>query len=183
MTSIIKVDQIQTAAGGVPTAADLGLNVSGSVLQFKNLQYTDTFTQNIHVGAINNLELSITPTSATSKIYIQAHVFFEAQRLDNEMIWYLMRDSTNLRAPAGGSRKLGIAMPTTGYVDNDQNSTPSVVNMSYYDSPATTSQVTYKIAVWADAATNFYINRTVTNTDSYGYERGICSITLMEIAG
>ena len=33
MTSIIKVDQIQTAAGGVPTAADVGLNVSGSVLQ------------------------------------------------------------------------------------------------------------------------------------------------------
>ena len=33
MTSIIKVDQIQTAAGGVPTAGDLGLNVTGSVLQ------------------------------------------------------------------------------------------------------------------------------------------------------
>ena len=33
MTSIIKVDQIQTAAGGTPTAGDLGLNVTGSVLQ------------------------------------------------------------------------------------------------------------------------------------------------------
>jgi hypothetical protein len=32
MTSIIKVDQIQTTAGGTPTAADLGLNVSGTVL-------------------------------------------------------------------------------------------------------------------------------------------------------
>ncbi len=33
MTSIIKVDQIQTLAGTAPTAADLGINVTGSVLQ------------------------------------------------------------------------------------------------------------------------------------------------------
>lgn len=33
MTSIIKVDQIQTAAGGVPTASDLGLNTTGNVIQ------------------------------------------------------------------------------------------------------------------------------------------------------
>ena len=32
MSSIIKVDTIQTAAGGTPTAGDLGLNVAGSVL-------------------------------------------------------------------------------------------------------------------------------------------------------
>ena len=32
MASIIKVDQIQTAAGGTPTAADLGLNVTGGVI-------------------------------------------------------------------------------------------------------------------------------------------------------
>lgn len=36
MTSIIKVDQIQTAAGGVPTAADLGLDLSGTVIQYKH---------------------------------------------------------------------------------------------------------------------------------------------------
>jgi len=33
MTSIIKVDQIQNAAGGVPTAGDLGINTTGTVLQ------------------------------------------------------------------------------------------------------------------------------------------------------
>ena len=32
MTSIIKVDQIQTLAGAAPTAADLGINVTGSVV-------------------------------------------------------------------------------------------------------------------------------------------------------
>ena len=37
MTSILKVDTIQTAAGGTPTAADLGLNVSGSIVQTQHV--------------------------------------------------------------------------------------------------------------------------------------------------
>lgn len=42
MTSILKVDQIQTAAGGVPTAADLGINTSGTVLKTYALQGSST---------------------------------------------------------------------------------------------------------------------------------------------
>ena len=45
MTSIIKVDQIQLANGSTPTAADLGINTTGSVLQV--LSATKTNTQNI----------------------------------------------------------------------------------------------------------------------------------------
>ena len=33
MTSIIKVDTLQKANGATPTAADLGINVTGTVLQ------------------------------------------------------------------------------------------------------------------------------------------------------
>jgi len=33
MTSILKVDTLQTAAGGVPTAGDLGINTTGTVLE------------------------------------------------------------------------------------------------------------------------------------------------------
>ena len=43
MTSIIKVDQIQNAAGGVPTAADLGLNVSGTVLNVGQYETNSTY--------------------------------------------------------------------------------------------------------------------------------------------
>lgn len=37
MSSIIKVDQIQKADGSTPTAGDLGLNTTGSVLQVKQI--------------------------------------------------------------------------------------------------------------------------------------------------
>ena len=183
MTSILKVDQIQNAAGGVPTAADLGLNVTGSVLQVKNLTYTDTFSQSITSGALNNLQLAITPTSPTSKILIQAQVFFEFSAADHDAIWYLQRDSASFLAPDAGSRKAGLVMAGTGYHADDNASTPSTVHINYFDEPATTSEVTYKVAVNAGTARTFYINRTVFDTDNSGYERGVSSITLMEIAG
>ena len=46
MTSIIKVDQIQTASGATPTADDLGINVSGSLLQVVEYHTTSAFTIN-----------------------------------------------------------------------------------------------------------------------------------------
>ena len=44
MTGILKVDQIQLANGNTPTASDLGLNTTGSVLQVKQAIKTDTGT-------------------------------------------------------------------------------------------------------------------------------------------
>jgi len=68
MTSIIKVDQIQNAAGGTPTAADLGLNVSGSVLQ---VGYGRTTAYTLHSSSsytASNLSVTFTPKFANSKL-------------------------------------------------------------------------------------------------------------------
>ena len=42
MTSILKVSTIQNTAGGAPTAADLGLNITGSVLQVQSFNQTSS---------------------------------------------------------------------------------------------------------------------------------------------
>lgn len=73
MASIIKVDTIQTAAGGTPTAADLGLNTTGSVLQVveasveNSSSVTTSSTSYVDSGL---LTLSITPQAAGSKIHV-----------------------------------------------------------------------------------------------------------------
>ena len=75
MTSIIKVDQIQTASGATPTAADLGINVAGTIITSKTFR--------IPVGA-SNLAISanadvqwwnetFTTKRANSKILITYH--------------------------------------------------------------------------------------------------------------
>ena len=70
MTSIIKVDQIQNAAGGVPTAADLGLNVSGTVLQAASVQYQSNIATSSTAWTATGLSISYTPLYANSKLIV-----------------------------------------------------------------------------------------------------------------
>ena len=72
MTSIIKVDQIQTTAGTAPTAADLGMNVSGNVLQVVSqevISYTAVASATSKI-----VYASLTTKAANSKFLIQGQV-------------------------------------------------------------------------------------------------------------
>jgi hypothetical protein len=157
---------------------------SGAVLQVVNSTYTSTFSQSIATRAkLNNISASITPTSATSKILVMCGIFFEGGTADHNWHWFLYRDSTDISSPSPGSKSAAIAMAGLGYFDNDNDSTPATVNFHYFDSPATTSTITYAPGVGCSAGTaTIYINRSLNDIDSIGYERGISSITLMEIA-
>ncbi len=173
--STLYVDNLEPRLGSRVMAA-------GHVVQVQNLTFADTFTQSLTAGAINNLELPITPTSTTSKILIQAHVFFEFGESDHVALWYLLRDSTALRAPVVGNRRSGLSMAGVGFYGDDDASTPSTVYMTYFDSPSTTTEITYKVAVSSDQNRTYAINRSYDDVDSAGFERGVSSITLMEIA-
>lgn len=69
MSSILKVDQIQLSNGNTPTAGDLGLNTTGSVLQVVLHSIPD---QNISAGSTNISfgNYSITKKYASSNILI-----------------------------------------------------------------------------------------------------------------
>ena len=58
---------------------------------------------------------------------------------------------------------------------------------TFYDSPNTTSAVTYKVqfAIRSDTSTSHYINRTHRNLDNAGgYDaNGVSTLTVMEIGG
>ena len=55
--------------------------------------------------------------------------------------------------------------------------------MSYLDSPATTSQITYSAKMEPEGgSTLFYINRSAQDADSGSRFRGVSAITVMEIA-
>lgn len=69
MTSIIKVDQIQTAAGGVPTAADLGLSQSG-MLRKHYWNKTDVEVTTTSTSYQNVITASSVPMDTTKYDYI-----------------------------------------------------------------------------------------------------------------
>ena len=73
MTSILKVDQIQTTAGAAPTAKDLGF-AAGSVVQFETVTRNGASNSTSSTSFVDTgLSLTITPKFATSKIFVMVH--------------------------------------------------------------------------------------------------------------
>ena len=181
MTSILKVDSIQNAAGSVTIPV-----MSGGIIQVQYTQFTNTASPSITSftdTALTDLTVSITPTATSSKILLQTHVFFENSISDYTVNWMFFRNSTVLKAPIAGSRKSVISASATSFYDDDNSSTPSTAVYQYFDTPSTTSAVTYKVGVITDGASTLYINRSVVDSDSSGYERGVSYISATEIAG
>ena len=170
MSSIIKVDTIQTAAGGVPTAADLGLNVTGNLIDAKYVSLTTT--QNISSSSyadVTNASITVTPTSSSSKFLVVCVCQYYLK--DNYTLWQafrlrLVRDTTELI----NDQNYGVAMynnPTNFFLMGKSS-------QAYLDSPATTSSITYK----AQGALN-NTNHTAVNINHYG----IGHMYVLEIAG
>ena len=184
MTSILKVNQIQTTAGGVPTAADLGLNVTGTVLQvvqaFKSDIWSSSSTSYVDV---TGLSITITPSSANSKIYIAAYL----GRVSNSgssyysNAWRFTRGSTAIGVGDAAGNRLLAGMNTHHY-DGNYDGTGA---MFYLDNPSTTSPVTYKVQGAGHGSGTVLLNYSESNYDvnlGYGSRTG-SNLIAMEIAG
>ena len=168
------------ATSGLPT---------GTVLQVQYTQYTGTFSQSLTSNTSTILgsavlTLDITPSSTSSIIKLDSHIFHEwsNQAYATENVWFFYRDSTLLRAPTDGNRACGISTSTLTHHTDDATSTPEMVYYTYFDAPSTTSQITYKVGVRVYASSTLYVNRTVNDTNNTQAERGISFISATEIA-
>jgi hypothetical protein len=194
MTSILKVDSIQNAAGTVIMPVMAGGIIQTQVHQEDGLTYwahpSAAGADRLLLAADANdstshLSVTITPTSATSKILLTTSVFFEGSNSSNQnYLWTFYRDSTKLGQTANlGNRRGGIMSTSNNHVSADANSTPDSAAYSYYDSPNTTSAITYAVAFNFSSNTgNVFLNRTHANTDSTSFERGVSIIIAQEIA-
>lgn len=183
MTSILKVDSIQNAAGTVIMPV-----MSGGIIQVQYTQFTGTSLTSMAANTweiIPDINVNITPTATNSKIMVQMSLgaWEHSVTNDHSVRFGFYRDSSLLVAPAAGSRWTAVGLPATNYHSSDLLSTPSVAWITYFDEPSTTSQITYKGAVNIESSGNFVVNRTVQDTDTAGHERTVSSIIVTEIAG
>jgi len=98
-------------------------------------------------------------------------------------MWFFYRDSTKLAHAQVGSRRSGITTSLISFTTPEAGSTGEAANYSYFDSPNTTSQITYKVGVINQQNTSLYINRTAADLDGVDYERGLSFISATEIGG
>ena len=154
-----------TAGVTFPVVAATGSAVqasSGRVLQVVPANLTATQISTTQTSFVTtNFSASITPSSASSKVY----VVFMGENLNTSGAQYgmftLYRNSTNL----GG---------TEGMVQNNNTSAWLPFAISYVDSPATTSSTTYAIYQKTSNASNTVYVGWGTNA--------IHTFVLMEIA-
>jgi len=182
MTSILKVDTLQNTSGtGTPY-------ITGAVLQVKYFQLTTTQTETISSAntdqAISNFTVNITPKSSSSIIKLEAQLMYESENESFNTMFFFYRDSTKLaHTESAGSRRVGIASSTLSYFDSDNSSTPEMLHMGYFDTPSSTSAIAYKLGINTEGTHNFFINRTISDADTTGYERGVSFISATEIGG
>lgn len=189
MSSILKVDQIQLSNGNTPTAGDLGLNTTGSVLQVKQAVKTDTFsTTSGTFVSVPNLSVSITPASSSNKLLVTGSIAL----CGNYFSWHcgLFQDGTEIGlADAASSRPRSFFNGMNDITVQNSHGKTEIVTRELLISPNTTSAVTFDIR----AARRFdnqgttpttFINRSVPDRDTNTYDhRLISTLTVKEIAG
>ena len=161
---------------------------SGGIIQVQYAQKTDTdlatFTAETNTVLHTDLQVNITPSSISSKIKLDAQVFGEwnITTAPHNAMFFFYRDSIKLGHPASGNRLVGVGTLPITYVSN-ADTTPEFGYFTFFDTPNTTSAITYKIGVITPYNCGFFINRCDSDADTSQNERGTSFICATEIAG
>ena len=173
--STLYVDNLQPNLGSRVMAA-------GHVVQVVSAHKSDPATANSVYPTWSDIgfEASITPTSATSKILMISNLSI-GNNTSMFSYYRILRDGTV--AIDVGDADTNRAQVTSSYYQDHNGGQIIKQTSTFLDSPATTSQVTYKIQVCGSSNSTFYLNRSSRDQASTQYDgRGASNLILMEIA-
>jgi hypothetical protein len=155
----------------------------GGILQVVSTTKTDTFTTtSTSYADVTGLSLSITPSAASSKIFVIVSLAYalSSPAANYNVRAQIVRDST---AIGGGTSSGNRPSASFGLQNSTQgiHYVPSSHNV--LDSPNTTSAITYKVQAAAESGATFLLNRTVGDSDQTYIPRFASTITAIEVAG
>ena len=183
--------QITVPTGQKIVGTDSGSIVApGHVLQVVQSRYTTATVVAVSDFTFTGLEATITPKSTSSKIMVQGYLMGHGHNGNQEGHYFRLHRQigsgsidhlTAASGVAAGARIGTIAhMPAFSGDDEGMQTIP----YDYLDSPSTISAVTYKMFSRGYNSGSYYgyLNRSMSDVDRYHNARGVCSMTLMEIA-
>jgi len=188
MASTLKINNLDTASGSTITVPNgKTLYAPGHIIQVKYYQLTTMVNETYGTAnanqAITNFTVNITPSSTSSIIKLESNIMYESVNRVWSTMWFFFRNTTKLAntQASPGNRLTGIS-PALSSLDSNDDSSPDMATLTYFDAPATTSAIDYKLGVISRTNNIFYINRTITDTNSDSYDRGVSFISATEIA-
>lgn len=167
-------------SGAWTVPAGSGGATAGQVIQVVSSSLTTTASTSSTTFADTGLTVSITPASASNKILVLVDMQV-ATSATNIGFFKLVRGATDISIGTSVGSRTAIS---TGHYSSFGSSEIGNIGISFLDSPATTASTTYKVQFAGNTATAaVYVNRSDADTNSAGYGRGACNITVLEIKG
>ncbi len=162
----------------------------GSILQVVSTTKTDKFSSSQSAGAVvdvTGLSVSITPKFSSSKILIFASVvgslFISGTDYRPAVAVQLKRNGT----PIGGGTTAGNRTSIISHSGANLNDPGNAgnANITYLDSPSSTSALTYQISLlnWGASTYTLFCNQSGADADNNYIGRPSSTITVMEVAG
>lgn len=168
----------------IVAASTGGIVAPGMVVQTvwnsTSIRRTYTSPQTGDGQAISELDLRIRPTRSNSVIYLQWMLFYE---MHHDNVFTILRNGSLIGYNTQNGNSMWSGVAPSRY-DQDTNSTPSNIFISWMDAPATTSFTNYSLGVRCSTNTSytFALNRTTGSTGQDSYETGVSMGIAMEIA-
>jgi len=180
--AITRLGGANAISGTIPTSVAPG---QGKILQVVSATKSDTqVTSTSTLVDVSGLSLSITPSSASNKIFLVCNINIDGSA--RYLGLRFVRGSTDIGiGDADGNR----TRLTVSSMRNNSATLDDYVmhnsSASFLDTPNTTSATTYKIQAGKhySSASNLYINRPAYDDNASYITRGISTLTAYEIAG
>jgi len=154
---------------------------AGQILQV--LSTVKTNTETISTGtftAVSGLSVAITPSSTSSKILIMVSLFGTGSSTGGVPAY---RISGGNAGTFIGDAGLASQQRAAGLTQSASTTSQVSMHLTFLDSPATTSSVTYAVEWNRGTSGTAYIGRTLNNSNDADNSRTASSITVMEVAG
>jgi len=178
-TVITGTDGINQVQAGAVESGDLP---AGSVIQVVSKTKSDVLISTSSSWTdVTDLSASIIPKSTSNKIFVSVLLSANADQSTTNAAARLNRNENPI---AVGDLLGNRSQVSFGFDLNDMDLAPHAHPVTFLDTPATVSLVTYKMQIKIlGGGGEMVINRSLSSSDSNNRSTAISTITLMEIAG
>ena len=135
-------------------------DVSGGLLQVVQTDQNQQFTTTSTSFVASNVSLNITPSSTSSKILLMFNGLVHCPQSSVEMTFF--KNGSNI-----------ISSPNKLMRMNTDSAYDPMTTLLYLDSPSTTSQITYTVAIQVSGTGNVYIDGNTAHSIFIAQEIGV----------
>jgi len=157
---------------------------SGGIIQVKQTVLDTVFSSNsTSYTDVTGMSVSITPQRSDSKILVMVTLRCAMNQSDRWSAYILLRDSQILFDGTAEGSRTQCSIWHIPFVGTGTGNTFGDKNITFLDSPASTSALTYKLQVKVQSGATAYVNRSMNDSNADYGPRTSSSITVMEVCG